>query len=511
MWAVSAWPLFNFLAANWDSVFARGPAALFGVVSFTLALGGLGHILCLVIRRMAPGVSILPVWLTAICLFFGYSTIRDWSGAWFESVDLRIPPFVGFVLVAIVMASLAIRAQSLEGVRIGAAIFCLGAGTLSLGMLIVNVVRFQETPEGVVRFRPAVSRAVAQSEVNIIYVILDAYPGKRGLQETFGFDNTPFLSAMHARGFLDVSSERSNYIITAEELGAIFALDYLPAGIGRVDSNPGLLYPTMLDGLEPPPLLSHLQAAGYTTWHSASMWGECPGRHFRCLGQSSIFVPNYITEAYLAKTPLGRPLLHILGTHRNALDSIANDLDVLWRSKRGPMFVFVHHLSPHPPYLTEADCAKRDPAGDSWNAWDDGSRHAFLGALQCVNLKTVPLIDAVLRLDPDALIVLQGDHGSAFTLDWTAAIKSWPPGAIRERTSFLNLVHAPKACAHWLDRPMGQINTARFVVACAEGRAPDYLAERTYLGSYEGPDKNLLSPLVESGAEVPVGLKREFQ
>jgi len=66
---------------------------------------------------------------------------------------------------------------------------------------------------------------------------------------------------------------------------------------------------------------------------------------------------------------------------------------------------------------------------------------------------------------------------------------SWTHDSIRERRSYLNLVRAPEDCRKWLDKPLGQINTARFVLGCVEGRDPQYLPEHTYMSTYvAGPD-----------------------
>jgi len=52
-------------------------------------------------------------------------------------------------------------------------------------------------------------------------------------------------------------------------------------------------------------------------------------------------------------------------------------------------------------------------------------------------------------------------------------------------------VRAPAECQRWLDRRLGQVNTARFVTACISGREPDYLPEKTYIARYSmGPDPN---------------------
>ena len=421
--------------------------------------------------------------------FFGYAAIRDASGALFEHLDLHIPPFAGPAIVYAIGGGLAMRFRYRERVQTAAMIFALVVATISSGALLHNLVRFNATAaDAPVVDLPAATTAGHGGSMNVFYIILDAYPGKAGLLKTFGFDNTPFIERMASRGFRDISTERSNYLITSQELGAIFLLDYSVTGMAAADHG-SRLYPTLLEHGSVPPLLSRMRASGYASWHSASVWGECPGRHFKCLGQTSPWSVDYMTQGFLAQTPMGRPLLYVLGRRHDALASISHNLGTLLTS-RVPVFVFGHHLSPHPPYLLDARCNEHEVRSEEMNSWDPVARDAFIAALQCVNLQVERLTDEILRKDPDALIVFQGDHGSAFTLDWSQPLSSWPEAAIRERTSFLNLVRAPAGCQSWLDHPLGQVNTARFVVGCVEQRAPDYLPERTYLSSYVGADKD---------------------
>jgi hypothetical protein len=113
--------------------------------------------------------------------------------------------------------------------------------------------------------------------------------------------------------------------------------------------------------------------------------------------------------------------------------------------------------------------------------------------VKCENSQTERLVDVLGKFNPEAIIVLQGDHGSAFEVDWSAPLAKWSKTSISERSSYLNLIRAPEDCKQWLTGPLGQINTARFVLACLEGRAPQYLPEVTYLSTYsEDVDKGLI-------------------
>jgi hypothetical protein len=158
-----------------------------------------------------------------------------------------------------------------------------------------------------------------------------------------------------------------------------------------------------------------------------------------------------------------------------------------------PFFIFAHDLASHPPFSRVAGCKRSYKPGEGSLSWDDDRRDAYAGAIQCLNGRLIEMVDNIIRRDPNALIVLQADHGSAFSMKWAQPMANWTLDSIRERRSYLNLVRAPADCQPWMDHPLGQINTARFVVGCVEGRAPQYLPERGYMSTYvKGPELGLV-------------------
>jgi hypothetical protein len=203
--------------------------------------------------------------------------------------------------------------------------------------------------------------------------------------------------------------------------------------------------------------------------------------------------------AFVAPTPLGRAMALSIGRRVDGLAVIDANLATMTASRQS-FFVFVHSMVTHAPFYLGADCRPRDL--DQSDVVGNRRDHtAYAGALTCANRRVLDIVDRIQRDDPNAIIVLQSDHGSELTMDWDMPISSWPDSAIRERASFLNLVKAPPACMAWLDRSIAQINTARFVLACARREPPRFLAERTYLSSYTKVDGNyVIVPLAREVA-----------
>jgi hypothetical protein len=483
-WAISSWPAVNFIARNWSEVQRGGLGCLAGVFAITVCLGLVGHALQRYAARSKRGDLIVP-WVVAICLFFGYLALRDFFDFVYRRIHIGSPPFGYWLLTAAVAMFFAWRVRGSARLQMAARIFSFAAAGAASTMLAAGILR---TPTANAYDAGAVNLPVspvdAHPDENIYYILVDGYAGKHALQEAMSFDNSLFLGRMALRGFRDSSSEHSNYLKTTQTLGGIFALHYPQTDDPRSWNDSRFLYPELLDAQSPPPLVARLQADGYSIWFSGSVAVGCPARHFHCLSNLETVDAVYMANSFISPTPLGRALMHVVNRRRNALDPVARHLPAMLAEHR-PLFVFAHHLAPHPPYSLDRNC---QPAKTGLEMWQQGSieeqRAGYVGALECVNTQLEALVDRIIALDPDAMIVLQGDHGSEVAMKWRDPMDSWTTASIRERASYLSLVRAPNHCSGGLVGPLGQINTARFVLACAEGYVPEYLPEHTYISSY---------------------------
>jgi hypothetical protein len=485
IWAVSAWPGLNFAAANLAEVVHGGAFSLLGVLTLTVLLALSGQ----AAYQFGPHrfqALVVPAWAFLICLVFGYAAIRGASASVFTSFGWALPPSGGWIVLVLLSIAVLIFVPAREKMRSAALVFSFvaaGAAVVSIGVAMFSlpsaavVARNDAGPRGLETPRSTIDRP------NVYYFILDAYAGRDELRRITGYDNAAFLLAMESRGFRDIGGAPSNYIKTSQTLGALFSLDYPQTDDPSTWQQTRVLYPDVFDAGQAPELIRRLGAQRYTFWHAASIWSGCPARHLKCLGDAAAVAPSYMTQTFLAPTPFGRPMMRLLSRYPDALGSVREHLSEL-TGGRGPIFVFAHHLAPHPPYFRGRDCEPLDIERNDWNGWSRDERAAYVGALQCVNRQVLALVDEILKMDPRALIVLQGDHGTAFGLDWGVPIDQWPPQAVAERTSFLNLVRSPPECGESLRAPMGQLNTMRFVIACIESKPPDYVPEQTFLSTY---------------------------
>ena len=59
-----------------------------------------------------------------------------------------------------------------------------------------------------------------------------------------------------------------------------------------------------------------------------------------------------------------------------------------------------------------------------------------------------PGYDAVehLHIDPDAVIIIQSDHGSRLSFEWDTPYEEWTDAMLTERFGVLNAIRLPTSC-----------------------------------------------------------------
>jgi hypothetical protein len=138
-----------------------------------------------------------------------------------------------------------------------------------------------------------------------------------------------------------------------------------------------------------------------------------------------------------------------------------------------PFFLYAHILAPHPPIRFKRDCSVRTAAPDllDWNAAD---KAAFIDQLICVNNEATTLLDKVIEMDPQAIIVLQSDHGTAFRRQFKKPFDAWDAADLKERFGALNALRMPDVCSDDTRGTVDLVNSFARVLNCvSDSHLPD--------------------------------------
>lgn len=317
---------------------------------------------------------------------------------------------------------------------------------------------------------------------DIYYIILDGYGRSDILKNEYGYDNSDFLNSLKSLGFYITDCAQSNYAQTQLSLASSLNFNYIDALSNRFvrGSNDR----TGLDALIHHGLVRQsLEKAGYKTVAFATgfLATELSDADYFLGPQRSVGELNEF-EALLLETTFARL---IQDSNRFGMENSGSELyrertlftlDKLDKLSyiKGPKFVFVHLVIPHPPYVF-------GPTGGPVEAADVGTTKTQQGAShyrdQAIYISSrmkeiVPKMIANSTTPP--IIVIQGDHGP------TVASKP------RSRMSNLNAYLLPGASKS-LYPTITPVNTFRVIFNNYFGQNLQLLDDVSLYSDYEDP------------------------
>ena len=126
-------------------------------------------------------------------------------------------------------------------------------------------------------------------------------------------------------------------------------------------------------------------------------------------------------------------------------------------------FIFIHNFSPRAPYFFEKNCSRNPEFSFSKidNKVKDGYKKNYLCAFKKIEL----ILEYLKNNDPDAIIIIQSDHGWSNDLDEILSDED----KIIYRAKIFNAVKAPEKCFTNFGLPKSNINSIRFALNCALG------------------------------------------
>ncbi len=251
---------------------------------------------------------------------------------------------------------------------------------------------------------------------DIWYIVPDRYAGSDGLQEVYGFDNTPFLGALEERGFEVAASATSSYLKTALSLLSTLNFEELDFGELEAEATGGNDFGPIHRRLqESHAVARYLHERGYRYLHVGSRRGPTAGN----AAADEVFLYSSTTEfgSVLADTTLLRALERVApqafapGLEELYSAQIEFQLDALndLADAPGRNFVFAHLLIPHPPYAFNADGSRVTDAQRASRTIGE----QYLEHVRFTNASLLALVDRLHVGPPESwpIIVIAADEG----------------------------------------------------------------------------------------------------
>jgi hypothetical protein len=432
-------------------------------------------------------VSVIVLWL----LSFGH--LAGWVAFWTDGLFTRSLFFATVLLVALAVFAVGRSRRDLGGltrVLNAVALTLVLLNLASAAQTLIRRPRIASGPE--VRFSgPAAGRP------NIYYIVLDAYTRADILREVFAYDNTEFLAGLEARGFSVAGRSYANYNLTHQSLASSLnftLLDEAARDAGYASSDREPLYAMIRENR----VMAFLKGQGYRL---VTVSSSIEPTDFRSVDRYFGFASSEseFRSVLLSTTPW--PVLFGSARSAESYDAhrrrILNAFSALEGSPRekGPFFMFVHIMAPHPPFVFGASGEPVDPGylfalvdADRLHGADPAALPGYIagyrGQLAYLNAKILAAVDVILRQSPEPpVIVLQGDHGSRAYTDFDRPEASY----FRENLAILNAYHLPGGAGALVYPTISPVNTFRLIFKHYFGADLELLEDRSAWCTWRRP------------------------
>jgi len=342
---------------------------------------------------------------------------------------------------------------------------------------------------------------------SVYYIILDAQTSFDQIEklrshfniEEFGEElrdiKQKFDDSLHS-----IENSRSSYNTTFLTLRSIFDLGYSVTEKSKRYVNRGIMFPGVMD--IPSNLSNILLDNGYELIWAGNYWGPCRAIIFKCLKHVKVIDYTIYTretvEDFLPILKSGRIIFYkfMKKVGINPTSTLKNRekftpvIQAFYNKVRSfdnkPKFVFVHEFAPHEFY--GPNCGERLKSTTGFSTTENVKR--YLTSSLCALRSSLKAVLEIKRKDSEAIIVVQGDHGTQFLGGqnmWKRELKdiNIEMPAVQERMSILNYVSLPADCNLDLSAATTNVLTSQAAISCALGYMPKLDSAKSYWGMYE--------------------------
>jgi len=327
------------------------------------------------------------------------------------------------------------------------------------------------------------SEKIQNIKPNIYYIIPDEYPSNYALKQFFGFDNIEFLTFLETNDFHVVNNSFSNYPSTIQSLTSSLNIEYLDTiteGVDTDSKNYHLLNQLLSDNL----VMKKLSSQGYDIVNIGSLWG--PNGGFKNI-ESNLCEFKEVNRDSLSRQLIEKTMIsyfyerYFEQLRRDQIICTYNEIELFGGEQNKPKFIFVHMLSPHPPYIFGPNGEHTIP-GNSINSSPWNERNAHVNQIKFVNKNLIELIPKLLDSENKPIIILQGDTGSGYEIDW----KSPSDAVIIERMANLNAIYFPNSDYNKI-HDLTPVNTFRIIFNEYFGEENILYENRSYWSESDKP------------------------
>ena len=304
---------------------------------------------------------------------------------------------------------------------------------------------------------------------NIYFFILDAMQPLDAFEKNYNADLQNYLKKFEQKNYNYYYNTSNIYDNTTHGLSAIFYLDEIFTKENELKNRTKILYPTLLRENFKSDLIYNLDNLGYEFKWIGNFFAYCPKFNLKyCLNQKqNKLIDTYLYINFFRQTPIIQIIINFgyivnFDFDKNFFfklnDGMGRLVKYLSENKntKQPTFYFVHHMSPHWPYITDTDCSYRSYPGKK-------NYEGYKSAYICVLKKISETIEYIEKNDPNSFVVFQSDH------NWTMSKTT------KEKKLIFNLMKERKNCKYDPSSNLNNVNILRLIFSCITGNEVEFI------------------------------------
>ena len=319
---------------------------------------------------------------------------------------------------------------------------------------------------------------------NVYHIILDEYTDNEILTKKFGYNNEKFLEFLNNNGFYMHDKLFSTFGGTVKELNVILNMEY-PKKLRWMSED--------YESLNNNKVMSIFSNQNYSIIETNSMmrW-----KNFSDVDTKLCYDTNFINSEFLDQV-LGKSIIRYFlekyqqDTRRDTVRCTFDVLNEITLKTDGPKYVFSHVYVPHPPFLFGPNGEnvipdRREISGlQSWE-----NPQGYINQLIYATNEITVVIKNIVKNDPNAIIIVQGDTGTLTGAD----ISKKTMKEIYQAHSILYAVRIPDVEDSDYMIP---VNTYRIIFNNYFNMNYDYLEYHSYLVDNDGNMEDITKKLYD--------------
>jgi len=464
--------IFPFLLAffpSWILILKNYDELIFQDILISLAIVSVSIIIWIVIRKIIKnGNKAALITGVGVVFFFYFGYVQDAlkgilvSNIPVNKTSILVPiSIIIFIILTIYFIKSKNNFESIIKI----------ANVVSITLILVVCVQF-------------IIPGASAEKPNVYHIILDEYTDNEILTKKFGYNNEKFLEFLNNNGFYMHDKLFSTFGGTVKELNVILNMEY-PKKLRWMSED--------YESLNNNKVMSIFSNQDYSVIETNSMmrW-----KNFSDVDTKLCYDTNFINSEFLDQV-LGKSIIRYFlekyqqDTRRDTIRCTFNVLNEITLKTDGPKYVFSHVYVPHPPFLFGPNGENVIPDHreiSGLQSWENPQ--GYVNQLIYATNEITVVIKNIVKNDPNAIIIVQGDTGTLTGTD----ISKKTMKEIYQAHSILYAVRIPDVEDSDYMIP---VNTYRIIFNNYFNMNYDYLEYHSYLVDNDGNMENITKKLYD--------------